>query len=45
LLGHFQNPLAVALRVGTAFAGNCLVGFFFHRVFLKPEAPSGNLII
>jgi hypothetical protein len=33
LPGNFQNPLSVALRVGTGLAGNDFVGFLFHPIF------------
>jgi NAD(P)-dependent dehydrogenase (short-subunit alcohol dehydrogenase family) len=43
-LGDFENPLTVALRVGSGFAGGLLCGGSFHRAFLNPERLSGNLI-
>jgi hypothetical protein len=44
LLGHFQNSLAITLRVGAELADDGFFSWIFHRVFLKPETLSGNLI-
>jgi NAD(P)-dependent dehydrogenase (short-subunit alcohol dehydrogenase family) len=44
LLRHLEDAFAVALRVGAWLACSGFDGPLFHRVFLKPEVPSGNLI-
>jgi hypothetical protein len=44
LLRDFQDALAIALGVRSRLAGGFWGGPLFHRIFLKPECPSGYLI-